>query len=64
MESLRSSISSNVGNFRREKFQKRMASMESFKLGRMRSSDGTFALDKGFDKPCGLKGGKLSGGQK
>ena len=64
MESLKSSISAEVGEYRRAKYSKRMSSLESFKLQRMRSQEGEFKLHPNFNNPCGLKGSKLSGGQK
>ena len=33
-------------------------------IDRKRDKDGKFHLDEGFNKECGPKGGKLSGGQK
>ena len=44
--------------------EKRFSELQYMALDRKRADDGTFTLHEGFSKECGVKGGKLSGGQK
>lgn len=62
-ESLASKVRQDHQQYRM-KVSKRFSELQYKAIDKKRGPDGSFKLHEGFDKECGPKGGKLSGGQK
>ena len=56
-------IREDIGNYRMNFVNKRYQQLMQSAVNK-KKVDGVFTLHEGFKKDCGLKGGKLSGGQK
>ena len=63
-KSLRTYLEGESLLYRMSTVNKRFSELQYMAIDKKRGPDGTFKLHEGFSKPCGLKGGKLSGGQR
>ena len=55
-------VREELSQYRMTVVNKRYQELQYQAIDKKRSADGTFTLHEGFNKDCGLKGGKLSGG--
>ena len=64
VENLAMHVREELTNYRMTVVSEQYTKLAYMAIDRKRDENGVFHLSKGFEKECGPKGGKLSGGQK
>jgi len=57
-------VESELSNYRKDVVNERFTQLQFMAVESKRDENDVFILPDGFDKECGPKGSKLSGGQK